>query len=173
MRLKLVVSNLSICFVVCIVTLICAGVDTAGEVLPLPSIEGTYKLIWRELPDGTKQRYPDVLGLMTYTKEYRNFNVYWRDAEGKAFSVSYMATYKLTEKDYSEKSVYRMVNDQIGGKRLSYDLSGPSGTSPVSIKEGRIEFQLPLYDEPSVAFEGARFTASKPGVFVDFWEKVK
>src|SRR5206468_12254473 len=70
----------------------CAG-QAAGEA---PSIEGTYKLVSRELPNGTKQGPPDVLGLLTYTKEYRNFNVYWKDASGKSFSVSYIAKYKLT-----------------------------------------------------------------------------
>ena len=147
----------------------CAG-QAAGE---SPSIEGTYKLVSRELPNGTKQGPPDVLGLLTYTKEYRNFNVYWKDASGKAFSVSYIAKYKLTDKEYSETSIYRFVNDEIGGKGMSYDLTGPTGKAPVSIKEGRIEFQPPLYGEPLIIFEGDKFTATRKGVFVHRWEKVK
>ena len=75
------------------------------------ALEGSYKLVYRELPDGTKQSLPDVMGLMTYTKEFRNFNVYWKDAEGHSFSVSYVASYKLTDKEYSEKSIYFMAND--------------------------------------------------------------
>ena len=71
-------------------------------------LEGSYKLVYRELPDGTKQSQPDVVGLMTYTKEFRNFNVYWKDAEGKSFSISYVASYKLTDEEYSEKSIYHM-----------------------------------------------------------------
>jgi hypothetical protein len=135
-------------------------------------LEGSYKLAYRELPDGTKQSQPDVMGLMTYTKEFRNLNVYWKDAQGKSFSISYVASYKLTDEEYSEKSIYYMENDEISGKELRYNFSGLRGTSPVSVRNGRIEFCLPLHDEPCVVFEGDKFTASKPGVFVDYWEKV-
>lgn len=135
-------------------------------------LEGTYRLVYRELPDGTRQSEPDVIGFMTYSKEFRNLNVHWKDAEGNSFSISYVASYKLTDEEYSEKSIYYMVNDEIGGKDLRYDFSGLSGTSPVSIRSGRMEFCLPLHDEPCVIFQGDKFTASKPGVFVDHWEKV-
>jgi len=56
---------------------------------------------------------------------------------------------------------------------VSYDLSSSTGTSPVSITERRIEFQLPLHGEPSVVFEGDKFTATRKGAFVDHWERVK
>ena len=88
----------------------CAG-QVAGEASQAPSIEGTYKLVSRELPNGTKQGPQDLQGLLTYTKEYRNFNVYWKDPSGKSFSVSLISTYKLTEKEYTEKSLFFLVND--------------------------------------------------------------
>jgi hypothetical protein len=138
-----------------------------------PSIEGTYTLVSRDLPNGTKQVPPDILGLLTYTKEYRNFNVYWKDAGGKSISISAMTTYTLTEKEYTEKSLYYLVNDEIGGKGVSYDLSRPMGTGPVSIKERRIEIQLPLHGEPSVVFEDDKLTATRKDAFVDHWERVK
>ena len=147
----------------------CAG-QAAAEA---PSIEGTYKLVSRELPNGTKQGPPDVLGLITYTKEYRNFNVYVKDATGTSFSISSISSYKLTDKEYSEKNIYYMVNDEGGGKGVTYDVSGSTATSPVSVKDKRIEFQLPLHGEPSVAFEGDKFTATKKGAFIDYWERVK
>jgi hypothetical protein len=153
--------------------LVFVGAHAVSETAKPLSIEGTYRLVWRDLPDGKKLEHPEVLGIMTYTKEYRNFTVYWKDARGKSFSISYVATYRLTEKAYTEKSVYHMVNDEIGGKGAMYDLSGPSGTSPVSVKDGRTEFQLPLYGEPAVVFDRDKFTASRPGAFVDHWEKVK
>ena len=31
------------------------------------------------------------------------------------------------DKEYSEKSIYMMVNDEIGGKGITYDLTGPTG----------------------------------------------
>lgn len=162
-----------------LLALIAAASHAACEQSKMPgteakgvSIEGTYRLVSRELPDGTKQAPPDVVGLLTYTKDYRNFNVHWKDPQGKSFSISLMATYNLTDKEYSEKSLYFMVNDEIGGKGISYDLAGPTGSSPVTIKEGRIEFQLPLHGEPSIVFEGDKFKATRPGVFIDYWEKV-
>lgn len=147
----------------------CAG-QAAGEA---PSIEGTYKLVSRELANGTKQGPPDVLGLLTYTKEYRNFSIYVKDATGKSFSISSISTYKLTEKEYTEKNIYYMVNDEGAGQGVTYDLSGSTATSPVSVKDTRIEFQLPLHGEPAVVFEGDKLTAARNGAFVDYWEKVK
>jgi hypothetical protein len=65
-----------------------------------------------------------------------------------------------------------LVNDEIGSTGMRYDLSGPTGASPVSIKDSRIAVKLPLYDEPSVVFEGDKLTATLKGHFVDHWEKV-
>jgi len=91
-----------------------------------PNIEGTYRLVSRDLPDGSKQVSPAIDGLITFTKGYRNFNIYWKDAGGKVFSVAYVASYQLTAQEYGEKSIFFLVNDEIGGKGVSYDLSAPS-----------------------------------------------
>src|SRR5437667_12203473 len=77
-----------------IAALITGTGQAAGEA---PNIEGTYKLVSRELPNGTKQGPPDVLGLLTYTKEYRNFNIYVKGARGKSLSISASGTYTLTD----------------------------------------------------------------------------
>ena len=140
-----------------------------------PSLEGSYRLASRDLPDGSTQVPPAIDGLITYTKGYRNFNIYWKDASGKLFSVSSVATYDLTPKEYREKSIFFLVNDEIGGKGVSYDLSGESGASPVTITGMRVEMQLPLHGEPQIAFEGNRVTATGKGAFgtfVDHWERV-
>ncbi len=108
------------------------------------NIEGTYKLISRKLPDGTIKRPPDIIGLLTYPKQHRNFNIMWKNAEGKIFSLSYIATYKLTKTNYSEKSIYLMINDQINNKGISYDLTGQTGSSPVTVEDGRVQFKLPF-----------------------------
>jgi hypothetical protein len=147
----------------------CAG-QAAGEA---PSIEGTYKLVARELPSGTKHGPPDVLGLITYTKEYRNFNIYMKDTTGRSFSISSISAYKLTDKEYSEKNIYYMVNDDESRDGVTYDLSGTTATSPVLVKDRRIEFQLPLHGEPAVVFEGDNLTATSKGAFIDYWERVK
>ena len=53
-----------------------AGVIAAGGASrPSPSIEGTYRLISRDLPDGSKQIYPNIMGLITFTEKYPKFNV--------------------------------------------------------------------------------------------------
>ncbi len=137
-----------------------------------PSIKGTYRLVSRDLPDGTKQVPPSIVGLITFTKHYRNFNIYWKDPRGKAVSISNIATYQLTDKEYRETSLYYLMNDESGGKGLSYDLSATSGTSPVVIKGTRIEMKLPLHGEPKLVFEGDRMTATREGAFVDHWERV-
>ncbi len=139
-----------------------------GAVVPPkpPSLEGSYRLASRDLPGGSRQVPPAIDGLITYTKGYRNFNIYWKDASGKLFSVSSVATYDLTPKEYREKSIFFLVNDEIGGKGVSYDLSGESGASPVTITGMRVEMQLPLHGEPQIAFEGNRVTATGKGEVV-------
>ena len=137
-----------------------------------PSIQGTYKLVSRRLSDGTKQVPPDVVGLITYTAKYRNFNIHWKDAKDKTVSISSIATYQLTPKEYRETNVYYFIDDESGGKGPSYDLSATSGSSPVVVKGGRIEMQLPLHDEPKAVFQGNGFTATREGVFVDHWVRV-
>jgi hypothetical protein len=137
-----------------------------------PSIKGTYRLISRDLSDGTKQVPPNIVGLITFTTKYRNFNIYWKDANGKAVSISNIATYQLTGKEYRETNEYYLMNDESGGKGLSYDLSATSGSSPVAIKGSSIEMQLPLHDEPKVVFQGNTLTATREGAFVDHWVRV-
>ena len=58
------------------------------------NIEGTYKLVTRVLSDGTRLKAPDIVGLMTFTKTHRNFNLVWVDKDGKHFSYSVVSTYK-------------------------------------------------------------------------------
>jgi hypothetical protein len=136
-----------------------------------PSLVGTYKLIIRQLPDGTKQNAPEVMGLLTYTKTLRNFNVIWKDANGKFFSYSLVSTYKLTAAEYTETVLFSVLNDQISGKQISYDLSGQTRAVPVAMKEGKLEFKLP-FDPPSIIFDQHWITAKAEGMFTDYWERV-
>jgi hypothetical protein len=92
MKVKLFLGFLvSILFVMPIMTFNTA--TTAAEkqkkqMLQGMSIEGTYKLISRKLLDGKMQEPPDVIGLLPFTRSYRNFNVNGRDAKGKFFFIS-------------------------------------------------------------------------------------
>ncbi len=136
-----------------------------------PSIEGTYQLISRKLPDGTVLKPPDIMGLSTFTKSHRNFNFVQKDATGKFASNSYVSTYKLTATEYTETLLFRIVTNQIGGKDIVYDLSGKTQSVPVKMEGGRIECKPP-FDPPSFVFEGNKITATAEGRFVDVWEKV-
>jgi hypothetical protein len=137
-----------------------------------PSIEGTYELSYRELPDGSELRPPEVVGLMTLTKDRRNFNVYWKD-KGKPVSVSVISKYTLTEKEFSEQNVYYMMNDESAGKGAIYDLGSAKATSPVTAAADRVTFTMPLHGEPAVVFTKDGFTATQEKAFVDHWKRVE
>ena len=136
-----------------------------------PSIEGTYQLVSRTLPNGTVLKPPDIMGLFTYTKTHRNFNIVIKDATGKFYSYSLVSTYKLTPIEYSETRLFSILNDQPGGKDIVYDLSGQTQSVPVNMAGGRIAFKPP-FDPPALVFEGNKMTATLEGGFVDVWEKV-
>ncbi len=141
-----------------------------------PSIEGTYQLVRRELPDGTVQLPPAVKGMITYTKEFRNFSVVWKDDKGKFYSECYVARYTLTNQEYAETPEYLIVHDQVGGKGISHDLSNTTAKSSVSFDRGRIKFALPQPFEQAhsitVEFDGATLKATGKDLFIDYWEKV-
>src|SRR5919197_2267308 len=124
-----------------------------------PSIEGTYQLVSRTLPNGTVLKPPDIMGLFTYTKSHRNFNIVIKDATGKFYSYSLVSTYKLTATEYSETRLFSILNDQVGGKDIVYDLSGKTQSVPIKMAGGRIEFKPP-FDPPVLVFEGNKMTAT-------------
>jgi hypothetical protein len=136
-----------------------------------PSIEGTYQLVSRTLPDGAVLKPPAIMGLLTYTKTHRNFNIVIKDATGKFYSYSLVSTYKVTPTEYSETLLFSILNDQPGGKDIVYDLSGKTQSVPVTMEGGRLQFKPP-FDPPALAFEGNKMTATLEGGFVDVWEKV-
>ena len=141
-----------------------------------PSIEGTYRLVRRQLPDGTWQYHPDIHGIMTFTREYRNFSVLWRDEEGKYYSECYVARYALTASEYTETSEYLIRNDEIGGQGISYDLSSHTASAAITSDEEHVAFDLPQPFERQlsirVEFRGPELIATGTGQFVDYWERV-
>jgi hypothetical protein len=123
------------------------------------------------MPDGTMLRPPEVIGLFTYTKTHRNFNILQKGATGQWGSFSVVSTYTLTPTEYTETLLYSLRTDQASGKDPVYDLSGETRSAPVTIDGGRIQFNAP-FEPPSFAFEGNRLTATRDGR-IDIWEKVK
>jgi hypothetical protein len=133
-----------------------------------PSIEGTYRLVSRALKDGTVLTPPDVVGLQTYTKEYRQFNIMSKDPDGKLVSRSIIATYKLTPTEYTETTLLHIL---VRGQEVR-NLSDQPQEAAVTIDGGRITI-APKQSEPRVTvFEGNKFTATSPAN-TDTWEKVQ
>ena len=144
---------------------------TLSAAAQTPSIEGTYHLVSRTLPNGTVLKPPAIMGLFTYTKTHRNFNIVIKDATGKFYSYSLVSTYTLTPTEYSETRLFSILNDQPGGKDIVYDLSEKTQSVPVTMAGGRLQFKPP-FDPPVLVFEGNKMTATLEREFVDVWEKV-
>ena len=137
-----------------------------------PSIEGSYHIVSQQRADGMVLKPPDIMGLCTYTKSHWNFNLVQKDAKGKFRSVSYVATYKLTATEYSETRLFRIINDQIGGQDIVYDLSSETRSVPVTMEGGRIQYKSP-FSRASLVFEGNTRIATVEGEVVEVWEKVE
>jgi hypothetical protein len=136
-----------------------AGESSRPPASPAPSIEGTYRLISRQTPDGMMLRPPEVMGLFTYTKSHRNFNIISKDAEGKWNFLALVSTYELTPTEYRETLIY---STRVRGQEISHDLSGETRRVPVTVEDGRIQFKLP-FEPPSVVVEGNKITATADG----------
>ena len=72
--------------------------------------------------------------------------------------------------------MYLIVDDQIGGRGIRYDLLNDTARSPVSVNGRRIRFALPQPIERAlsitVEFEGGKLTATGKDRFVDSWDNL-
>lgn len=134
-------------------------------------IEGSFRLVKRELPDGTIQMPPVVAGMWTMVDGYRQLNVFWHTPEGNPASAGAVSTYGITSNNYTVTLIYFTIDDG-SGKPMPYNLSGETKSSVVTREGGRVSYKLP-FDPPSVVFEGNSMTATLEGAFVDYWERVK
>ena len=151
-----------------------AGEPPKPQASSVPSLEGTYRLVSRQTPDGTVFRPPAVVGLNTYTKSHRTFNLVQQDATGKFFSSSNVSTYTLMATEYSETRLFSVRDDQIGGKDIVYNLSSETRSAPIAVEGGRIQFKDP-FSTRVLVFEGNKMTATAENNanVVDIWEKVE
>jgi hypothetical protein len=137
-----------------------------------PSIEGTYRLVSRQLPDGTTKTAPDVFGLLTFTKTHRTLNVVWNGPNDLLFSYSLASSYKLAPGKYTEKVLFSSLNDHIAGQGTAYDLVGKTQT--VQVVTGKaIASEKPRFDLPTMIIDGNTITTTAEGTFIDTWEKVE
>jgi len=134
-------------------------------------IDGTWRLIKRELPDGTVQTPPSVVGLGTSTNGLRHLNVFWHTPDGKPASIGVISKIKVTATQYTETLIAFTLDDGSGQPAV-YNFSGETKTVPVTTEGRRISFKLP-FDPPSVVYDGDKLTATLEGAFVDYWERLK
>jgi hypothetical protein len=135
------------------------------------SVEGTWRPIKRELPDGTVQTPPKVVGLFTLNYGFRHLNVFWRTPDGKSASIGVVSNVKLSSNEYTETLIAFALDDGSGNPVI-YNFSGETKTAAVSRVGRRIAYKLP-FDPPSVVYDGDKLTATLEGVFVDYWERVR
>jgi hypothetical protein len=154
--------------------LLCAIVlfGTTSAVAQQSAAEGTWRLVSRKLPDGTTVSPPNVMGIGSWLKGYRNLNVLWTGPDGAAFSYSVASTYTFTATEYTETLMYTVFNDPTTGKPAVVNLSGETKSVPVKAAGRRVELKLP-FDLPAIVVEGDTLMAIAEGVFVDYWERVK
>jgi hypothetical protein len=96
MKVDVVIAAMAMLLVLTLGALSFAGEPSRPQSSSAASIQGTYKLISRQTPDGTMFGPPEVMGLFTYTKTHRNFNIVQKDTAGKFRSFSVVSTYTLT-----------------------------------------------------------------------------
>lgn len=137
-----------------------------------PNLEGSYKLIMRQLPDGSMHTAPEINGLLTFTKTHRNLSLVWQDAQSKLHSHTVVSTYKLTATDYSETILFGVENDAAGAQKTNYDLSGQSRSVPLVAIGNRVELKLP-FDQSAMTFDENWITTKVEGKFTDYWERVE
>jgi hypothetical protein len=173
MRSKRMLTYLLLFLVICCLGLTILSNPSERTDSKSMSIEGTYKLLYRKLPNGIMIKPPVIVGMETFTKNYRNFNVMWTDSAGSHFSYSIISKYKLTDKDYTETLLFSLMNDESGiiNKGLHY-VSGQTKSSPVKMDGSKIIVKFP-FDSPTLTFDGNKMTAAAEGMFTDYWEKVQ
>ena len=150
--------------------LITASFCITSQAADFTSIEGTYVLESRQLPDGTILTPPAIVGLYNVSGGYMNFNIAIKDNQGNVSSRSHIATYKISGSTYTRESIYLAENDGTG---IKYDFDKKSGSSEMVIVDGNVELDFPLTDNVYGSFGPNSLTAMKSGKFIDKWVKVK
>jgi hypothetical protein len=79
---------------------------------------------------------------------------------------------RMTE--YRETRLFSVLDDQIGGKDIVYNLSPETRSTPVTVDGGRIQFKDP-FSTRVLVFEGTQMTATAENNahVVDTWQKVE
>lgn len=112
---------------------------------------------------------PAINAIITFTAEFRNFSFMEMSPEGVPITINAMSRYTLSDTEYTEELIFRVVTN---GEEAMYEGPGATGTSPVTMDGDEITWMMPL-NEPAISFSGDTFTATLEGEFVDHWERVE
>ena len=136
------------------------------------SIDGTYQLVRRVLPNGSEVRPPDVMALYTLSRGQFSLNLFFKNPDGTLASESTIGRYTFNRKRYCEWIAYTTRNnlDRPGVTNDAPVLA--QHCAPVALKAGRYEFSPPGEGVTmSVGVEG--FDAKIDGGGVDYWTKLR
>jgi hypothetical protein len=143
------------------------GQSAAASNEDSPAIQGTYRLVSRDLPDGTIVTPPQIMGLLSYTQTHRSINVAGQDASGKFFARR-AATYTISPTEYTETVLFRATNLSASASdrtQIDYDVPAQPVSAPVTVTGDRIEFRVPnepvFAESPRPATSGDQFNAGK------------
>jgi hypothetical protein len=139
---------------------------------PPPSIDGTYELTQRVIPNGTVLRPPSITALYTLAGGRFSLNLFVKNADGTIASESSVGRYTFSADKYCEWIVYTTRNnlDKPGVTNESPPVT--DHCTPVSSKNGRFNFSPPG-EGVEVSFGAEGFTAKIGGEFVDHWRKIR
>ena len=148
-------------------------IDSAVAAPPgAPSIDGTYELTMRVMPDGTILRPPAVVALYSLNHGRFNLNLFVKSSDGSIASESTIGRYTFSTTKYCEWIIYTTRNnlDKPGVTNEAPELQDHCTT--VISKGGRFNFSPP--GEGVAASSGPNgFTAKIGNEFVDHWQKIR
>ncbi|HEY1925921.1 MAG TPA: hypothetical protein VGG92_00495 [Caulobacteraceae bacterium] len=136
------------------------------------SIDGTYELIERVLPNGTVLRPPSVMALYTLSHGRFSLNLFFKNPDGTLASESTIGRYTFSQQRYCEWIAHTIRNN--------FGRPGVSNTAPVlaqhcapvTSQNGRYRFAPP--GEGLVMSVGAEgFEAKIDGGVKEYWTKVR
>ncbi|MEW5702137.1 MAG: hypothetical protein AB1792_07915 [Candidatus Zixiibacteriota bacterium] len=145
-----------------------AGMAHAGN----PNVVGTYRLVSRQLPDGTVKSEPDVTGILTFTNAHRNLNVIWKGPNDALCSYSLASRYQIKSGTLKEKILFSSLNDHLLGQKTGYDLVKKSQLVRIVTGQTASGF-TPSIETPTMIVDGNRIISTAEGAFIDTWEKTE
>ena len=145
-----------------------------GNAEPQNALMGSYRLTARDLPDGSRLEPPEVVGYMTYLADVRHFHISGLGPDGERFSVNFVATYELSDSEYTETTILEVAHNSPPGTGVAYNPEPSSFRVPVSQEQGRLGLAFRDGESgPILTFTDEGLTAEQSGEFVDHWVRVR